>query len=112
MTLLLTHLGSSMQHLKPLVLLLLTAILLASCQNKITPENLARVTLGMSTKQVESILGKPSSVETTELPLLSTVKYGYVQGHNSITLVFINDKLIDKQGTLGKKPLPTEPSQD
>lgn len=83
-----------------LALVLLASCLLSACNSKITPENLSRVSLGMGTKEVESILGKPHSVETTELPLLSTCKYSYVEGSNTITLVFINDKLIDKQGSI------------
>ena len=77
------------------------AVALGACQQRLTSENLAKVTKGMSMEEAERILGKPTSVETTELPLLSTTRYGYESGDDRVTLVFVNDKLISKSGSIG-----------
>lgn len=84
-----------------LVLLALTAISFGACQSKrITPANVAKVTDGMSRKQVESILGPPTSVDETNLLVMKKVTYKYEEKDGTVTVVFTNDQVSDKESTL------------
>jgi outer membrane protein assembly factor BamE (lipoprotein component of BamABCDE complex) len=81
---------------------LLCALLLVACQpgKRITKANVDQVQEGMAKKQVESILGLPTSVETRELDLNTKTTFVYVQGEDTVTIVFWGDKLETKQSTL------------
>jgi outer membrane protein assembly factor BamE (lipoprotein component of BamABCDE complex) len=73
-----------------LVLLLVLAV---SCSSKrITRANVDQVAEGMSKKQVESILGPPTS-RTTDV-------YVYRQGKDTVAIVFKSDKVQSKKSTL------------
>lgn len=74
---------------------------LSACQPKLSSENLAKVTNGMNIQEVEKILGEPTSVETQEIPLLSRTIYTYESGDDFIKLVFVNNNLISKEGSVG-----------
>jgi outer membrane protein assembly factor BamE (lipoprotein component of BamABCDE complex) len=65
---------------------------------RITKANVDAVEQGMSRKQVESILGTPTSI-TNEQNMKQTT-YVYQQGQDSVTIVFIDDKLQSKESTL------------
>ena len=54
----------------------------------------------MSRKQVESILGPPTSVDSTNLLVTKKVTYIYQQGNESVTIVFFNDEVCVE----GKQP--------
>jgi len=54
---------------------------------------------GMAKKQVESILGLPTSVDVKELDLTKKTTYVYTQGEESVTLTFWDDKLESKVST-------------
>src|SRR6476620_11404947 len=64
------------------VVVLLDAVLtLGGCRGKrLTKANVDEVTNGMSRKQVESILGPPSVVDSTNLHVAKNVTYTYHQG--------------------------------
>jgi outer membrane protein assembly factor BamE (lipoprotein component of BamABCDE complex) len=84
-------------------MMLLTAAALAfsSCHGKrLTPANVAEITDGMSRKQVESILGPPTSVDSTNLLVTKKVTYIYEQGDESVTIVFFNDQVSSKESNL------------
>ncbi len=82
-------------------LLLAAALLLGGCDGKrITKANVAEVSEGMSRKQVESILGPPTSVDSTNLLILKKVTYVYQQGGESVTIFFANDKVSSKESSL------------
>ncbi len=84
-----------------LSLLLAVAFALASCHGKrLTRANVAEVNEGMSRKQVESILGAPTSVDSTNLLISKKVTYIYQQGAESVTIVFSNDKVASKESSL------------
>jgi hypothetical protein len=82
--------------------LLLAAICaLASCSDKrLTKANVAEVSEGMSPKQVESILGPPTAIDSTKLLPLKEITYTYQQGDESVTIVFTNDKVVSKENSL------------
>jgi outer membrane protein assembly factor BamE (lipoprotein component of BamABCDE complex) len=81
-------------------LLVLLLALGVSCTpgKRITKANVDEVEQGMSKKQVESILGRPSSV-ANEVAMKKTT-YVYRQGKDSVTIVFQDDKVQSKESTL------------
>lgn len=82
---------------------LLLAILFAfsACHGKrLTKANVDEVSNGMSRKQVESVLGPPTSVDSTNLLVTKKVTYVYQQGDESVTIVFFNDKVTSKESNL------------
>ena len=87
-----------------LVLLLTAAFALDGCYSgkRLTKANVAEVVEGMSKKQVESILGLPTSIDTTDLLILKKTTYVYRQGNESITIVFKDDKVASKDSTLSE----------
>ncbi|HEY2798982.1 MAG TPA: outer membrane protein assembly factor BamE [Chthoniobacterales bacterium] len=84
-----------------IVVLLVTGFILNSCHGKrLTPANVAEITDGMSRKQVESILGPPTSVDSTNLLVTKKVTYTYEQGDETVTIVFFNDQVSSKESNL------------
>ena len=81
-----------------LVLLLMLGI---SCSGKrITKANVDQVTEGMSKKQVESILGPPTSLTAEDFVIMKKTTYVYRQGKDTITIVFKDDKVQSKDSPL------------
>ena len=76
------------------------AVTACNSSKRLTKANVDEVADGMSKKQVESILGPPTSVDTKDLLLLKTTTYVYTQGKDSITIVFKDDKVKSKVSTL------------
>jgi outer membrane protein assembly factor BamE (lipoprotein component of BamABCDE complex) len=78
-------------------------LLLYGCSNqRLTQANVDQVTEGMSKKQVESILGPPTNVDTKDFLLLKRSTYLYNQANGSVTVLFKDDKVIAKSSTLQK----------
>jgi outer membrane protein assembly factor BamE (lipoprotein component of BamABCDE complex) len=75
----------------------------AACHSSrtITKANVDEVVDGMSKKQVESILGLPTTVDSKDAQLKRTT-YVYVQGKESVTIVFKEDKVQSKASTLSE----------
>jgi outer membrane protein assembly factor BamE (lipoprotein component of BamABCDE complex) len=81
----------------------LLALVLAigiSCSpgKRIAKDNVDEVEQGMSKKQVESILGHPTSI--TNDAIMKQTTYVYRQGKDSVTIVFKDDKVQSKESTL------------
>jgi hypothetical protein len=84
-----------------LSLFLTGALALSACHGKrLTRANVDQVSNGMSRKQVESILGPPTSVDSTNLLVTKKVTYTYEQGAESVTIVFFNDEVSSKESNL------------
>jgi outer membrane protein assembly factor BamE (lipoprotein component of BamABCDE complex) len=83
------------------VTLLAFAVSSCSSSKKLTKANVDEVSEGMSKKQVESILGLPTTVDTKDAQLKRTV-YIYAQGKESVTVVFKDDKVQSKASTLSE----------
>ncbi len=81
---------------------LLASLLLAGCVgDRLRKANVDQVTNGMAKKLVESILGPPTSVtELRDLDATLKTTYLYVQGKDTVTIVFWDDKLESKITTL------------
>jgi len=72
-----------------------------SCAGKrITKANVDEVSEGMSKKQVESILGPPTELDNKDFVIMKKTTYVYRQGKDLVTIVFKDDKLVEKQSTL------------
>lgn len=82
---------------------LVTMVALTACNAKrLTKANVAEVTEGMAKKQVESILGPPTSINTADFVVLKKTTYVYDQGKESVTVVFKDDKVQSKVSTLSE----------
>jgi outer membrane protein assembly factor BamE (lipoprotein component of BamABCDE complex) len=93
------------QQSKIAIILLATALLFLGngCSDKrITKANVDEVTEGMAKKQVESILGQPTSIDAKDILVTKKTTYIYRQGKDSVTIVFIDDKVHSKQSTLSE----------
>ena len=82
----------------------LTLLLENGCSDRrhIRKANVDEVTEGMAKKQVESILGQPTSIDTKDLLITKTTTYVYRQGKETVTIVFTDDKVRSKQSTLSE----------
>ena len=67
---------------------------------RITKANVDEVQEGMSKKQVESILGPPTSIDNKDFIVMKKTTYVYRQGKDTVTVVFKDDKLQSKDSTL------------
>ena len=83
-------------------LLVLLLALGFSCTpgKRITKANVEEVEEGMSKKQVESILGHPTSITNEDPVIMKKTTYVYRQGKDSVTIVFKDDKVQSKESTL------------
>ena len=84
------------------ICLLALTFALAACHSskRLTKANVDEVAEGMAKKQVESILGPPTTIDTKDFALLKKTTYVYAQGKDSITIVFKDDKVQSKVSTL------------
>jgi outer membrane protein assembly factor BamE (lipoprotein component of BamABCDE complex) len=87
-----------------LPLLLVCLALLGACQpgKRLTKANVDQVTDGMAKKQVESILGLPTTVETKDSAALKKTTYLYTQANGTVTISFKDDKVESKESTLSE----------
>ncbi len=83
------------------VLVILLVIVISGCVGRrITKANVDEVAEGMSKKQVESILGPPTELDNKDFVILKRTTYVYRQGKDTVTIVFKDDRLVEKQSTL------------
>jgi len=91
---------SILQRITRFALLLVLVIGIGACSGKrITKANVDEVTEGMSKKQVESILGPPSSIDNKDFIVMKKTTYVYRQGKDAATIVFKDDKVQSKEST-------------
>jgi outer membrane protein assembly factor BamE (lipoprotein component of BamABCDE complex) len=90
-----------LQTASRLMLVLMVVLMLDACSSKrITKANVDQVTEGMSKKQVESVLGPPTSLTTQDFVIMKKTTYVYRQGKDTVTIVFKDDKVQSKDSTL------------
>lgn len=82
------------------LLVLLLALGGCNAGKRITKANVDEVSEGMSKKQVESILGPPTSIDSKDFVVMKKTTYVYRQGKDTVTIVFKDDKLQSKDSTL------------
>ena len=85
-----------------LLLLFLTLVVACTPGKRITKANVDEVTEGMSKKQVESILGPPTSINNEDFVIMKKTTYVYRQGKDTVTIVFKDDKVQAKDSTLAR----------
>jgi outer membrane protein assembly factor BamE (lipoprotein component of BamABCDE complex) len=92
------------RHSTFVICLLAVTLALAACNSSktLTKANVNEVVDGMSKKQVESILGPPTTIDTKDFVLLKKTTYIYAQGKESVTVVFKDDKVQSKASTLSE----------
>jgi outer membrane protein assembly factor BamE (lipoprotein component of BamABCDE complex) len=85
-----------------LLVLLLALAVTCTPGKRITKANVDEVTEGMSKKQVESILGPPTSINNEDFVIMKKTTYVYRQGKDTVTIVFKDDKVQAKDSTLAR----------
>jgi hypothetical protein len=90
------------RHSSFVICLLAFAFSACNSSKTLTKANVDEVAEGMSKKQVESILGPPTTVDTKDFVLLKKTTYIYAQGKESVTVVFKDDKVQSKASTLSE----------
>lgn len=83
-----------------LTLVVLIAVSVSCIGKRITKANVDQVTEGMSKKQVESILGQPTSSKAEDPTIMKQTTYVYRQGKDTVTIVFKDDKVQSKDSTI------------
>lgn len=97
----LRRMNAASQIVSRFILVLMLVFVLDSCIGKrITKANVDQVTEGMSKKQVESILGQPTSSKTEDPTIIRQTTYVYRQGKDTVTIVFKDDKVQSKDSTI------------
>jgi hypothetical protein len=89
------------RHFRRLLLVLILVLAVGGCAGRrITKANVDEVAEGMSKKQVESILGPPTELDNKDFVILKKTTYVYREGKDTVTIVFKDDKVVEKQSTL------------
>ena len=91
---------SILRKISRLFLFLLVFVSLSCVGRRITKANVDEVSEGMSKKQVESILGPPTELDTKDFVILKKTIYTYRQSKDTVTIVFKDDKVVEKHSTL------------
>ena len=95
------HSSFVIRHCRRLLIVAVLVLAIGGCAGrKITKANVDEVGEGMSKKQVESILGPPSELDNKDFLILKKTIYVYRQGKDTVTIVFKDDKVVEKQSTL------------
>ncbi len=92
----------SMPRIAITALIALSLVGLSACApgKRITKANVDEVAEGMSKKQVESVLGPPTSISNEDFVIMKKTTYVYRQGKDTVTIVFKDDKVQSKDSTL------------
>lgn len=81
-----------------ILVLLLLAVLLAACEStRITKENFDKIQTGMTQAEVQAILGEPTESSSLDVALFSGTTSTWKLGDTTITINFINGKVVAKQ---------------
>ena len=91
---------SILKKFSRLFLLILLLLSISCVGRRITKANVDEVAEGMSKKQVESILGPPTELDNKDFVIMKKTTYVYRQGQDTVTIVFKDDKVVEKQSTL------------
>ena len=92
--------GSIFRSISRFVLVLLLVLGVSCVGRRLTKANVDEVTEGMSKKQVESILGPPTDIDNKDFVIMKKTTYVYRQNKDTVTIVFKDDKVVEKQSTL------------
>lgn len=73
-------------------------IILVACDNNLTPQNFEKVKTGMTSTEVQAILGKPTEVKTSDMGFTSGTVNIYRKGSSEARVIFLNDRVMTKSG--------------
>ena len=82
--------------------ILLCSGLLLGCGSKVTQENYAKVQSGMTQAEVKAILGEPTESSSIAFGSVGGTTATWKGGGGTITIQFMNDKVIAKLMTANK----------
>ena len=91
---------SILQKVSRLLLVVVVLLSISCVGRRITKANVDEVAEGMSKKQVESILGPPTELDNKDFVIMKKTTYIYRQGKDTVTVIFKDDKVVEKQSTL------------
>ncbi|HBL14199.1 MAG TPA: hypothetical protein DD379_22990 [Cyanobacteria bacterium UBA11162] len=83
------------------ILLVVVAIAFTAC-SKLTASNFEKIHNDMTIEQVKEILGEPAEVKSASLLGLTGTVYVYRQDNAEVTVTFVQDKVVSKDGTFAK----------
>jgi hypothetical protein len=85
------------------VLCLLISLVLLSCGGgTVNQENFDKIHTGMTQAQVTAILGEPTEASSVDLAVFSGTVSKWVQGDATISIQFVNGKVMAKQFSKAK----------
>ena len=91
-----------------LLLALIALISLGACNrtalsgSRLNADNYAKITLGMSKAQVETILGAPTTIDSKDVVIFKKTTYRYEDGAKFAVVTFKNDEVDSKDTNLGR----------
>ena len=93
-----------LSHLLAVALGIVICMSLVSCSSfKVSQENFEKIQTGMSLAQVTAILGEPTESNSVDLAVFSGTVSKWKAGGITITIQFVNGKVVAKQFTKGDK---------
>ena len=81
------------------VLAVCALFLLASC-DKFTAANFSKIETGQTEEQVKTLIGPPTSISSGSFLIYTGTIYKYEKKGKHAQLVFVNGKLLSKEGEL------------
>ena len=85
------------------VVVVLAAFTLAGCGSRINQDNFEKVQTGMTMAQVKLILGEPTESSSVDVAVFSGTVSKWQAGDLTITIQFVNSKVVAKQLSKGKQ---------
>ena len=96
-----------LSHLRAVVLVMVICMSLVSCiGSPISPENFEKIQTGMPVAQVTAILGPPTESSSVDVAVFSGTVSKWRAGDVTITIQFVNGKVVAKQLSKGDKQSP------
>ena len=93
-----------LSQLGSVALIMVICMSLASCSGfKISQENFEKIQTGMSMAQVTAILGEPTESSSVDVAVFSGTVSKWKAGGVTITIQFVNGKVVAKQLSKGDK---------
>ena len=83
------------------MLLVVVAIAFTAC-SKLTASNFEKIHNEMTTKEVKEILGEPAEIKSGSAFGFTGTVYVYRQDKSEVTITFVQDKVIGKDGSFAK----------
>ena len=94
-------------QLRAVALSMVICMSLVSCSGlKISQENFEKIQTGMALAQVQAILGEPTESSSVDVAVFSGTVSKWKAGDVTITIQFVNGKVVAKQLTKGDKQIP------